>query len=257
MSGPGRYHYGGLRDFILGVRFISGKGELLRGGGKVVKNAAGFDFPKLMVGSLGRLGVIVELSFKVFPRPEAYATLRMDLPSLPAALETLDRLLRLPLEIDAIDLTIAGAAASLWVRLGGLERTLGARIERLRGLFAAGEILSGAPEEAVWEAAREFAWVPPDWSLVKVPLTPRRISALEQALAEGDCQRRYSAGGQVAWLAVPEPPQALDPLLSSMDLSGLALFGGAGPARIGVRTGDAFLSRVKAALDPEDRFPEV
>ena len=67
-SGPGRYRYGGVRDFQLGVRFVNGGGEIVRAGGKVVKNAAGFDIPKLMVGSLGQLGVLVELSFKVFPR---------------------------------------------------------------------------------------------------------------------------------------------------------------------------------------------
>ena len=77
-SGSGRYHFGGVRDFILGVRYINSEGQLVRGGGKVVKNAAGFDLPKLMVGSMGSLGVLVELSFKVFPRPEAYATLRLE-----------------------------------------------------------------------------------------------------------------------------------------------------------------------------------
>ncbi|MBI4768870.1 MAG: FAD-binding protein, partial [Chloroflexi bacterium] len=56
LSGPGRYRYGGVRDFILGVRLVDGNGDLVRGGGKVVKNAAGFDIPKLMVGSLGQLG---------------------------------------------------------------------------------------------------------------------------------------------------------------------------------------------------------
>ena len=85
LSGPGRYRYGGVRDFVIGVRFVDGLGQLVRGGGKVVKNAAGFDLPKLMVGSLGRLGALVELSFKVFPKPPAFATLRVDYPSLAAA----------------------------------------------------------------------------------------------------------------------------------------------------------------------------
>ena len=74
-SGPGRQRYGGVRDFVLGVRFVTGAGEIARGGGKVVKNAAGFDLPKLLVGSLGRLGAIVEATCKVFPRPRATATL--------------------------------------------------------------------------------------------------------------------------------------------------------------------------------------
>ena len=56
-NGPGRLRYGGLRDFLLAVTFVDGRGEIVRGGARVVKNAAGFDLPKLMVGSLGRLGV--------------------------------------------------------------------------------------------------------------------------------------------------------------------------------------------------------
>ncbi len=78
LSGSGRYRYGGVRDFLIGVTFISGDGRTVSGGGKVVKNAAGFDIPKLMVGSLGRFGVLVELTFKVFPR----ATRRQLSPSI-------------------------------------------------------------------------------------------------------------------------------------------------------------------------------
>ncbi|NJN81466.1 MAG: FAD-binding protein, partial [Caldilineaceae bacterium] len=71
LSGPGRVRYGGVRDFLIGVRFVDGRGRLVRGGGKVVKNAAGFDLPKLFVGSLGTLGLLVETTFKVFPQPRA------------------------------------------------------------------------------------------------------------------------------------------------------------------------------------------
>src|SRR5207249_11250784 len=77
LSGPGRFRFGGLRDFILGVRFVDGAGRLLRMGGKVVKNAAGFDLPKFFVGSLGRFGVLAEMTFKVFPRPASALTLRL------------------------------------------------------------------------------------------------------------------------------------------------------------------------------------
>src|SRR5436190_11409249 len=58
LSGPGRLRYGGVRDFIVGVQWVDGSGTVIRGGGKVVKNAAGFDFPKLFTGSLGRLGIL-------------------------------------------------------------------------------------------------------------------------------------------------------------------------------------------------------
>ena len=63
LNGPGRYHYGGVRDFLIGAKFVDGEGRLVRGGGKVVKNAAGFYLHHLLLGSLGRLGVFVELTF--------------------------------------------------------------------------------------------------------------------------------------------------------------------------------------------------
>ena len=102
-SGPGRFRYGGVRDFLIGAKFVDGNGTLLRGGGKVVKNAAGFDYPKLMVGALGRLGVLVELTFKVFPRPEQYMTLRVEKSSLADTIKTLYVLNTTPLDVEALD----------------------------------------------------------------------------------------------------------------------------------------------------------
>src|SRR5207253_6842143 len=87
LSGPGRFRFGGVRDFILGVRFVDGAGRLLRMGGKVVKNAAGFDLPKFFCGSLGRFGLIVEATFKVFPRPASRLTLRLRAENAEVALQ--------------------------------------------------------------------------------------------------------------------------------------------------------------------------
>ncbi|MCS6846700.1 MAG: FAD-binding protein, partial [Anaerolineae bacterium] len=131
--GPERYRYGGVRDFIIGTRFIDGEGNLIRGGGKVVKNAAGFDYPKLMVGSLGRLGALVDMTFKVFPKPEAYATLRVDCASLDIALALLPKLTNCPYDLNAIDL-VAGAAndVAIFVRVGGLAAGLPQRMDRVR-----------------------------------------------------------------------------------------------------------------------------
>src|SRR5262249_12869263 len=85
LSGPGRFRFGGLRDFILGVRFADGTGRLLRMGGKVAKNAAGFDLPKFFVGSLGRFGVVAEITFKVFPQRVASRTLKLPVNGAEAA----------------------------------------------------------------------------------------------------------------------------------------------------------------------------
>lgn len=78
LSGPARASVGALRDFVLGVEIINGKGELLRFGGQVMKNVAGYDVSRLMAGSWGRLAVITEVSLKVLPLPVGEATLRFE-----------------------------------------------------------------------------------------------------------------------------------------------------------------------------------
>ncbi|MEO8836338.1 MAG: glycolate oxidase subunit GlcE, partial [Caldimonas sp.] len=79
MSGPSRAATGSLRDHVLGLVLVSGSGELMHFGGRVIKNVAGYDVSRLVAGSLGVLGVIVEVSLKVLARAEAEATLRFDL----------------------------------------------------------------------------------------------------------------------------------------------------------------------------------
>ena len=113
-NGPGRLRYGGLRDFLLAITFVTGRGEIVRGGAKVVKNAAGFDLPKLMVGSLGRLGVLVECTFKVFPHPESCATLRATGMALDEALAAAGRIGAGAVELECLELMhgLAGAARS-------------------------------------------------------------------------------------------------------------------------------------------------
>src|SRR3972149_5484090 len=144
LAGPGRYRYGGVRDFVIGVELVDGEGALIKGGGRGGKNAGGFDLPKLMGGSLGLLGALVALSFKVFPRPEAYATLRVDLPDLSAALAAVVRLTTSRFDLEALDLEPAGC---LRVGLGGTAVPL-----RQRGgggrAFVGGQAEGvGGPEE--------------------------------------------------------------------------------------------------------------
>jgi glycolate oxidase FAD binding subunit len=256
LSGAGRYRYGGVRDFLLGVEFLNGEGDLVHSGGKVVKNAAGFDLPKLMVGSLGQYGVLVELSFKVFPSPQAYATLESGYPSLKAALDDLVRLSREPLELFALELEPRSGGWALLTRVGGKPATLPQRIERLRSLLHSDHVqtLEGETESRAWDAGREFAWVPEGNSLVKVPLTPKHVELFEDQLSARSAERRYSAGANLAWIAWPGSLGELDGILKSLNLSGLAVLGPGGQPLVGTRRGNEFARRVKAALDPQGRF---
>jgi glycolate oxidase FAD binding subunit len=76
-TGPRRLRYGGVRDQIIGVRFVTADGTIAKAGGKVVKNVAGYDLSKLMTGSLGTLGVIVEVAFRLYPLPQASRTVAL------------------------------------------------------------------------------------------------------------------------------------------------------------------------------------
>lgn len=250
LSGPGRHRYGGVRDFVLGVRFVDAEGEVVRSGGKVVKNAAGFDLAKLMVGSLGRLGVVVEVSVKVFPAPMARATLRVDRPSFEAAWGVLRALYTSSFDLEALDLEPPG---TLWVRVAGRRESLPARLERLLAFLQGGaEVVWD--DASVWDPVREFRWVPEGWSLVKVGLTPGRVPELERELSSTEGLRRYSAGGNVAWVAWPADPSRLSAVLEKLGLRGLRVLGPPGPPFLGQAVPDGFYARVKRALDPVGRF---
>lgn len=257
LSGSGRYRYGGVRDFLLGVRFLDGEGQLLRAGARVVKNSAGFDLPKMLVGSLGAYAALVELTFKVFPRPAAYATLRAEYPSVGQALEALVRLTAAPVDLFTLDLLPSPGRAELLVRIGGLPASFPARLQRLKGLLESAQVIEGEGEAALWEEAREFTWVPEAAALVKIPLTPRRLVELEPWLEENGALRRYAAGANLAWVAWPGEIEALDRRLAELALSGLVVLGRPGCPRLGLRNGVPFARRVKRALDPHERWLEV
>ncbi|WP_038055862.1 FAD-binding protein [Thermus amyloliquefaciens] len=243
LSGPMRERFGGLRDFILGVRFVDGEGRLVRGGGKVVKNAAGFPFHRLMVGSLGAFGVMVELSFKVFPYPRATRTLRTGYGTLEEALSALERLRGLPLDLLALDLI---PPATLEIRLGGFPGSLEGRLRRLQELLGReGEVL--LEDEAHWEGVRDLSFLEgsPIWA--KVPSRLDLIPILE-GLPLGP--RRYMAGGELLYAGLE--PEGLHALRRA-GIPHLVLKGA--EEALFPPPPEAFFRKVKQALDPRGRFP--
>ncbi|MEM7129721.1 MAG: FAD-binding protein [Chloroflexota bacterium] len=273
LSGSGRYRYGGVRDFLIGTRFIDGQGDLILGGGKVVKNAAGFDSPKLLVGSLGRLGIMVELTFKVFPRPKVFRTLAIPCTNIEEAVERLGKLAVAPLDVDAVDVDVTqGNGPTLTIRVGGLDSTLASRLERIQSLVGNGTISQAQEEQSLWDNVRNFQWVPADAAIVKVPLAPSRLNELDQHLANTGSVRRYTSGGHLCWLAWRKSIHQLELLLEELSLSGLVIRWGKHDAEIqaeshnglegketasiflGKRQGTAFVQRIKTGVDPQDRF---
>jgi glycolate oxidase len=246
--GSGGHRHGGVRDFIIGARFVDGTGALVGAGGRVVKNAAGFDLARLMVGSLGRLGVLVEVAFKVFPAPPAYATLVAEAPDLGAALEAARR--ATALDIEALDIEPPGR---MLVRLGGPSMSLEPRLERLcRALALPATKLHGGEEAALWDG--RLAWAPPEAALVRLALGPRRAAALDASL--GSAARRYTRAGAGGWVAWPpdRPLEELDAALRAAGAAGVRLTGPPGTVLLGATSGGAFADRVRRALDPDGRF---
>ncbi|MGH9556037.1 MAG: FAD-binding oxidoreductase [Terriglobales bacterium] len=103
-QGPLKHAFGGVREFSIGVSFVTGDGTLAKGGGRVVKNVAGYDLMKLLIGSQGTLGVIVEANFKVFPRPRQTRTFVAEFAGLDEAMRFRDRVLRSPLRPLCLEL---------------------------------------------------------------------------------------------------------------------------------------------------------
>jgi glycolate oxidase FAD binding subunit len=254
VSGPGRFRFGGVRDFILGIRFVDGQGRLLRMGGKVVKNAAGFDLPKFFVGSLGRFGIITEATFKAFPSPASRLTLKLTTRGIEPAAQVLIEAAKSRWEPEALDLLPDGLTVCL--RLAGPASALAAVASEILVRWP-GQTLSNAEAEAVWSEVREFRWTHPDGVLVKVAVTPAVLPSLMDATRSVDGLRVHvSAGGNVAFISLPAGAQttAFQESFRGLGLSGVALRG-EGALWWGARPRREIDGAVKEALDPQHRFP--
>jgi glycolate oxidase FAD binding subunit len=249
LSGPGRFRFGGLRDFILGVRFVDGEGRLLRLGGKVVKNAAGFDLPKFFVGSAGRFGVLAELTFKVFPKPLATRTLRLEARDPSTKATIFAEAARGRWEIDALDAPVEEGA--VYARLAGPAEALDA---------LAGEIFQRWPGEAMtngdaaylWQSVGELRWAHTGGTLVKVVLAPGEVASfISQVRAVAGARGWVSVGGNVGYVSLPAGA-----VLPGLQWPAVTLRGDA-PLWPGTKPRFEVMAAVKRALDPQNKFPAL
>ena len=192
LSGPRRPYAGAARDFVLGVRMIDGTGQPLRFGGQAIKNVAGYDVSRLMVGTLGTLGLITEISLKVLPKPAAETTLQFELGEA-AAIEKMNQWAGQPLPLSAS----SWHADLLTVRLSGASSAVHAAQVKLGG-----ETMHDA--SAYWQRLRDqttpFFDKRPLWRLAIKPSAP--------PLNLGDAQW-IEWGGAVRWLARDLPASVL------------------------------------------------
>lgn len=184
LSGPRRAYAGAVRDYVLGVRMIDGKGEVLRFGGQVMKNVAGYDVSRLMAGSLGTLGLLLEVSLKILPLPAEELTLRFGMAER-EALEAMNRWAAQPLSLSAT----CYHEGALTVRLSGASAAVRSVRQKLGG-----EIVEDA--DSFWHSVREqrrpFFHAETLWRL-SLPSTAPAIAVPGRQLVEW--------GGALRWLA--------------------------------------------------------
>lgn len=275
-SGSQRQRYGSLRDFLIGVRFVDGQGRHVRGGGKVVKNAAGFDLPKLMIGSRGEFGILTEASLKVFPAPPATGMLQMELPSFQEAAAIVAKLARSTFDLYMLDLFHAPEAHSdgyrVTAQLGGLPNTLPARLDQLRNAAGGGDLQTNSTANATQadeqqvQARQELAWTDStDW-LIKCAVTPESAQRLEDALQSQNARwlRLFTNAINSLWLAGAGSLAPVHHMLQSAGVTGVILRGAYDPTApahanhpyIGRNPETVFHQRIRATLDPAARLRE-
>ncbi len=275
-SGPRRLGFGTLRDYLIGVRFLTPAGDEVSGGGRVVKNVAGYDLMKLHTGAFGTLGVLTELTFKVVPRPDDTAVVLFGLN--PAALgPTLDRLHQSASRPVAVEVFSRAAAedrrlpvAEPWVLAVGFEgkaETVAWQVEtllaELQSAPARGTVSHrGADAGPAWDAITRR----PAGEGVLFGGTARPSRLADVLLSPAVAADRVSAGGLVGTFTVESSATAATAAGEQL----AALRTAAGDGHVGVRRrpagwenwrppagrrGDhALMLAVKTALDPTDVF---
>lgn len=205
VSGPRRVQAGAARDYMLGVRFVDGRGRIIRNGGRVMKNVTGYDLVKLLAGSRGTLGILTEIAFKVLPLPETQATLTLRGLDDARAVAAMAAALGSPFEVTgaahlpgpepATHLRIEGFAASVAYRAG--------RLARLLAPFGAAEVeRDPARIAALWAGIRDVA--PLQGREGDVWRLSVRPSAAPGLLARAGAEAHLMDwGGGLLWLLLP------------------------------------------------------
>ena len=216
LSGPRRVAWGAMRDHVMGIRAVTGRGEVIHSGGRVLKNVTGLDLCKLLTGSHGTLGIITEITLKVLPAPEAVGTIVI--PGLDAenAVEALSAALGSPygvsgaawLPADAAALSpvpIAAGQSIALIRVEDFAASVAYRIEKLRHElgFSGGEILDDAASRTLWRAVRDVRMLPVTVGdgIWRVSVRPSSGPGVLRAVAGAAGYLDW--GGGLVWFAGP------------------------------------------------------
>ena len=253
LSGPRRIKAGAARDHFLGFRGVSGRGEVFKAGGKVVKNVTGYDLPKLMAGSYGTLAALEEVTIKVLPRAEAACTVVLYGLDPATGVTRLTRALASPHEVSGAAYLPASPAATpisslgpysiAALRLEGPPLSVAFRRERLLAELASdceAAVFEAEPSAELWRSIRDVAPLshPVGRVVWRVSVAPSRGAELGEVIARGlDASWYLDWGGGLLWVAV-----------AGAEDGGAAVIRGAIRGPDGQGTGHATLIRGSPAL---------
>jgi glycolate oxidase FAD binding subunit len=277
IGGPRRLKAGGPRDHLLGFRGINGLGEIIVGGGRVVKNVTGFDLPKLMAGSFGALGVLSEITVKVMPRPQVRCSMVMTGLSETEGLDLLRRAMALPGPVSAGALLppplasrliedLAPDAAAVLLRFEGVPPSVTAALDALGRDRppAACRQLDLETCTALWSAVGGgWALARETGAICRISSPPAQAAAVGAAMrAAGVSALQYDSFGGILLVAAPDREGAVDDLRGAVravtpdsHLTVLRQGPYPAPAFAPSTPGVAALTRrIKASLDPHGLF---
>lgn len=200
LAGPrraaGNAYYGAVRDFVLGARIVDGRGQVLGFGGRVMKNVAGYDVARLIAGSMGTLGLILEVSLKVLPRPVATLTLKLHERDCARAIERFNAWGGRPLPITAS----AWSDGELSLRLEGASAAVASAAASLGG-----ERVAAADADAFWRGLRDQTD-----GFFSGPQALWRVSVPSNAVPLGlDGRTLIEWGGALRWIKTDAPAAAV------------------------------------------------
>ncbi len=218
LSGPRRIRTGAVRDHVLGFAGITGRAEIFKSGGRVMKNVTGFDLSKLICGSWGSLAVLTEVTLKVLPAPEATATLRFRGLDARRAVRLMTAAMRAPAEVSGaahLPADVHPDGSLTCIRLEGFAPSVMARAEMLKGLlaeFGTPEMMEDAESRIFWGKIRDVAPLADDRQAFvwRICCPPAQGGEVAETLREMILESRLFldwAGGLI-WLAVPPSAHA-------------------------------------------------
>ena len=179
-SGALRRRYGSLRDLVIGMTIVLADGTIARSGGKVVKNVAGYDLPKLLTGSFGTLGVITEVTFRLHPLPASTLSLTARSASITQLADLMHRITAAPLSLEAMQLRNEDADFALDIQLASEPDALHNQEQQLRVPRTTARSLH--PTQA-YASASERLFAEPEATVLKVSTLPSKLSAIVGAAA--------------------------------------------------------------------------